>query len=186
MRAMAVSGPRISLGIALLLLAGCDGSPTEPQGSPRSLPAEFRLVGSATSTEPNGSSVSCQLDLIFELDAHLSEAPGTLEYEGRFGGSMGRTVLEATGDGISLWPDVAGRVVARSLAPNRIQLTFPANVNSPSRFWRELSLLQGTFGGSDTATGSWICAPFDINSGGWVDTQYTARGTWTLTPLPRQ
>lgn len=142
------------------------------------------MVGSATSTEPNGTSVSCDLDLLFELDARPSEAPGTLEYAGRYGGGMRRTVLDAAGNGISLSPDVASNVVARSIAPNRIQLMFPANINSPSRFWRELSLLQGTFDAGDTATGSWVCAPFDIDSGGWVDTQYTARGTWTLTPMP--
>jgi hypothetical protein len=142
------------------------------------------MVGSATSTEPDGTSVSCELDLVFELDAHPSETPVSLEYRGRHGGAIRRTVLDASGNGISLWPDVLGDVVARSLAPNQIQLTFPANMNTSSRFWRELSLLQGTFDAGDTATGSWICAPFDIDSGGWIDTQYTARGTWTLRPIP--
>lgn len=178
------SSVRISLAIALLFMMGCDGgSPTEPGSSPRPLPAELRLTGSAASTEPDGTSVSCELDLILELDATPNESRGALEYEGRYGGAIRRTVLDAAGDGISLWPDVLGKVVARSSVPSRIRLTFPGNMNTSSRFWSELSLLQGTWETGDTATGNWNCAPFDIDSGGWVDTQYTARGTWTLSPL---
>ncbi|HVR97398.1 MAG TPA: hypothetical protein VMW27_12335 [Thermoanaerobaculia bacterium] len=170
------------LAVALLLLTGCDGhSPTE-QGPARPIPARFRLQGSATSAESDGATVSCTLDLIFELNDSPREAPGLLEYRGTYGGGMARTVLDAAGNGISLWPDVHGRVIARSLAPDQVQITFPDNVSSTSRFWRELAQLQGTLGTGDTATGSWSCAPFDFDSGGWVDDRYTARGTWTLTP----
>lgn len=171
------------LPIVLLVLAGCNhGLPTAPGDVLRPLPAQFRVTGTAASTEADGTTVSCQLDLQFELGPGR-EVAGGLEYEGIYGGDIQRTVLDATGNGISLWPDVFGEVVARSMLPNRVELTFPVNVDSESRFYRELARLEGIFVSNSSATGSWSCAPFDIDSGGWVDTRYTAQGTWTLTPI---
>jgi hypothetical protein len=161
---------------------GCRGSPTDPQGSPRPIPARFRLLGSATSTEADGTSISCALDLVFELSGNPREIPGALEYEGVHSGEIRRTVLDATGNGISLQPEVYGKVIARSRAPNRVQIAIPLNAEAEGRFWRELSQFQGIFDSADTATGNWNCAPFDIDSGGRVDNRYTARGSWTLLP----
>jgi hypothetical protein len=174
-----------SLGVAFLLLAGCrdGGSPAEPQGSPRPLPASFRLLGSASAVEADGTSISCALDLVFELAGNPRETPGALEYEGTYGGGIRRTIFNAAGNGLSLEPDVYGQVIARSLAPNRIQITIPLNAGAESRFWRELAQFQGTFDSGEVATGNWNCAPFDIDSGGRTDTQYTARGSWTLLPI---
>ena len=57
-----------ALGAVLLLLASCDGSsPTAPGGDPQPLPAAFWLTGSADSTESDGTTVSCLLELRFEL-----------------------------------------------------------------------------------------------------------------------
>ena len=174
-----------TLVVALGLLAACQGeSPTEPAVSPHHLPANFRLTGSASSTESNGASIDCILDLRFELQGNPRQAPGVLEYDGIHGGSVRRTVLDAQGNGISLWPDVHGVVVVRSIAPNLVQIEIPANAQAESRFWRELWQLQGTFDSGGTAIGRWNCAPFDIDSGGYVDTMYTASGTWTLIPEP--
>jgi hypothetical protein len=180
------SRARASLGAALLILAGCGReSPTEPQGPPRPLPARFQLLGTASSVEPDGTSVSCDFELIFELTGSPREAPGVLEYDGVHGGDLRRTILDATGRGISLQPDVYGAVVVRSRAPNRVQITIPVSVNSESRFYREISRFEGTFDSPNTvATGTWSCAPFDIHSGGYTDTKYTARGSWSLVPVP--
>ena len=140
------------------------------------------MVGSATAKEPNGTCISCVLDLTFELEPRGS-AGGVLEYEGVHGGSLGRTILDANGNGIALWPEVYGAVVARSIAPDQVQILIPINATADSRFWRELSDLEGVFDSDTTVTGTWMCAPFDISSGGYVDTMYTATGTWTLSPL---
>jgi hypothetical protein len=179
------SRARASLGAALLILAGCGrDSPTEPQGPPRPLPARFQLLGTASAVEPDGTTVSCDLELNFELTGSPREAPGVLEYDGVHGGDLRRTILDATGRGISLEPDVYGAVVVRSLAPNRVEITIPLNADIKERFWRELSHLEGTFDSPrDVATGTWNCAPFDISSGGYMDTKYTARGSWSLVPV---
>jgi len=179
------SRARAFLGALLLLLAGCGGdSPTELQGPPRPLPARFQLLGTASAVEADGTSISCNFELIFELTGNPRESPGVLEYDGAGGGGLTRTIFDATGRGISLQPDAYAAVVVRSLAPNRIEITTPISVNSESRFWRELSHLEGTFDSpQDVATGSWNCAPFDISSGGYMDTKYTARGSWTLLPV---
>ena len=61
---------------------------------------------------------------------------------------------------------------------------FPANFDAEGRFWRELARLEGTFDASGRATGGWTCAPLDIDQGGYVDTRYTAFGSWELIPAP--
>ena len=176
---------RAGLVAGLLLLLGCDrGSPTAPGDSPRPLPAGFRVTGSASSTEADGTMVSCLMDLFFELGTGPRSSPGVLEYDGVHGGGLERKVVDAAGNGIALAPDVHGEVVVRSIAPNRVEIVIPANAGAEGRFWRELSLLAGVFGEGDTAAGSWQCAPFDIDSGGYVDTQYTAPGSWTLIAMP--
>ncbi|MFL6237300.1 MAG: hypothetical protein ACJ76N_29510 [Thermoanaerobaculia bacterium] len=176
-----------SLGAALLFLAGCGGgeSPTEPQGPPRRLPTRFQLLGAASAVEPDGTSISCDFELVFELKGNPRESPGVLEYDGAGGGGLRRTILDATGRGISLQPDAYGAVVVRSLAPDRIEITTPLNADAKERFWRELSRFEGTFDSPrNVATGTWSCAPFDINSGGYTDTKYTVRGSWSLVPVP--
>ena len=176
---------RAFFGAALLFLVGCGReSPTEPQGPPRPLPARFQLLGTASSMEADGTSISCDFALNFELTGSPREAPGVLEYDGVLGGELRRTILDATGRGISLQPDVYGAVVVRSLAPNRVQITIPLNAEAKERFWREISHFEGIFDSPNTvATGTWSCAPFDISSGGYTDTKYTARGSWSLVPV---
>jgi hypothetical protein len=104
-------------------------------------------------------------------------------FDGTHGGSLRRRILDSAGNGISLEPDVFGVVMARSIAPDRLELVIPANAGAEGRFWRELARFVGTFSAPNTAPGEWNCAPFDIDSGGYVDTMYTARGTWVIAPL---
>jgi hypothetical protein len=141
------------------------------------------LLGAATAVEADGTTVSCDFALVFELTGDPRESPGVLEYEGVFGGGLRRTLFDATGRGISLEPDAHGAVVVRSLASGRVEITIPGNADVKERFWRELSRLEGAFDSGDVATGTWRCAPFDINSGGYVDTKYTVRGSWSLVPV---
>lgn len=184
------ASPRFSrrgtaLAAALLAFAGCHGrGPTEPEGAARPLPAAFFVNGSADSTESDGTTVSCLLELRFELDGGPRVIPGGLEYVGTHGGAIRRSVVDAQGNGIALWPHVFGDAEARSLAPDRIELGMPGNAGAESRFYSELELLEGRFDPFGQASGTWNCAPFDIDSGGYVDELYTARGTWTLIPDP--
>lgn len=168
----------------LLLFPGCHGnySPTEPGDSPRTLPPSFQMIGTATSIESDGTSVTCSLELFLELPESPRRLPGILEYEGTHGGSLQRTGVDAEGNGLALWPDVFGDVVVRSIAPNELEIEIPVNATADGRFWRELSFFRGVFETDGTANGTWNCAPFDIDSGGYVDTEYTASGTWTLVP----
>lgn len=180
----------VVVGAGLLLSCQSSSSPTEPDdpttppdGVPQPLPLSFQMSGTAASTERDGTTVSCTLDLLFELGDNPRELPGVLEYDAVHGGSLRRTVLDAAGNGVSLWPDVHGEAIVRSIAPNRLEIEIPANVDAEGRFYRQLARIVGTLDSGSTASGSWTCAPFDIDSGGWVDTKYTANGTWTLAPM---
>jgi len=169
--------------LVLLMSCGRETSPTEPPIPPRSLPTRFRITGTASSSEAGGVTVTCALDLVFQLEAPPRAIPGGLEYDGTHGGRLRRTILNADGSGLSLEPDVFGRVVARSVSPNRVQIVIPVNVSAEGRFWRELSQFDGTFDSTNnTASGTWKCAPFDIDSGGRADTMYVAPGAWRLFP----
>ncbi len=175
------------LAASLLLLLGCNSSrnsPTEPgAGTPRPLPANFSILGSANSTASDGSTVSCLLELFFELSSvRPRESPGVYEYQAVHGGAIQRTVLDAAGDGISLWPHVHGDAVVRSIYPDRVEISIPGNAGTGSRFWTELSRMEGAFDSDVTATGGWTCAPFDIDEGGWVDNTHSASGGWELAP----
>ena len=172
------------VALASVVAACSGGGPTDPEGEARPLAARSRMEGSAAVTAADGTSVSCLLDLVFELAPHGQRFPSVIRYEGTHGGSIQRTLFYASGHGISLWPDVAGEVVGESVAPNQVRLAIPLNATSESRFYRALSEFRGSIGVDGVVTGSWDCAPFDITSGGYTDTQYTAHGTWTLVPIP--
>jgi len=174
---------------ALLSLAGCHsgsptdpdvGSPTDPDGVAQPLPAAFVMIGTANSTESDGSTVSCVLEFYFELPTEPRMVPEGLEYDGTHGGSVQRTVLDRHGNGISLWPAVAGEAVVRSLPPDRVEIIIPANIGVESRFWSELAQFEGRFDGRGQVVGEWNCAPFDLDEGGYVDTRFTARGSWAV------
>jgi hypothetical protein len=178
---------RGSLVAVALLMGGCGGSsPTDPQDSARRLPLNLYMSGTASSLEADGTSVSCELSLHLQLNPGPRGLPSGIEYTGTQGGWMQRTVLDAAGDGISLWPDVYGDAIVRSIAPDRVEVRTPGNEAVESRFWREFAKLEGVFDSADTATGTWNCAPFDTGpeTGGYEDTLYTAPGTWTLGPEP--
>jgi len=84
------------LAAAPLLLAGCHGSsPTEPAGASRPLPVNFSVTGSADSISSDGTTVSCLLELFFELTDPPRQLPGMLEYDAVHGGAIRRTVLDA-------------------------------------------------------------------------------------------
>lgn len=173
-----------ALLIACLALDACEKNSTGVPGTPRALAARYRMSGTAASKEADSTCVTCLLDLAIELGSTPRRVGAVLEYDGVHSGHMNRTILDRDGNGISLWPDVYGSVVVRSIPPDRIQILIPVNATAEGRFYRELSMVEGEFGSDDIVTGTWNCAPFDIHSGGYVDTTYIAPGTWTLVPIP--
>jgi hypothetical protein len=195
-------GKACTLLLAPLAVAGCDApSPSAPRTQAPMLATRFHMTGSAASKEVDGTCVTCVLDFFIHLEAGPRGSPGVLEYQGVHGGHLVRTIVDATGAGLSLQPEVYGSVVVRAIAfetprsrrgpwnrirsrPRDVQILIPINATTTSRFYRELSDFRGTFDSGGTATGTWNCAPFDINSGGYVDTAHVAVGTWSLTPDP--
>jgi hypothetical protein len=173
---------RAGLAMALAISTGCnESSPTEPAADPQPLALHLLVQGTAESVEADGSTVSCELDLYIDLEGPPHDRGDALEYHGFMGGSVQRTVLDVHGDGISLWPDVFGEVIVRSFVTGEMDIVTPINATAEGRFWRQLYRLEGRLSGPGTAAGDWRCAPFDLTEG-WVDTRYTADGTWTLHP----
>ena len=52
-----------------------------------------------------------------------------------------------------------------------------------SRFYLNLARFNGDLRDDGTALGEWTCGPFDLDVGGYVDTQQTVRGSWQLSPI---
>jgi hypothetical protein len=164
-------------------LTSCgDSEPLSPD-SP-SLPPRFRVVGNAAGGV-GGRTAECQLNLVVELAHERRRDDQVVEYSGTHGGDVSRTVLESDGSGLSLWADVYNpETVARLTLPDSLELVLFDTVGVQSRFWREIAFLAGARRGGDPGSGTWSCAPFDINEGGYVDTSLTVQGRWQIEPVP--
>ena len=66
------------------------------------------------------------------------------------------------------------------MAPDSLELEFPGSQGADSRFWANLAFFAGTLKQKATGAGSWLCAPFDVDEGGYVDTSGFAQGTWRV------
>jgi len=165
-----------------LLVACSDVDSTAPGPLPPSLPSSFRVRGEASGTDAYGGTADCYFFIIIELEGEPRQTPTGVEYLGRMGGEAGRTVLAPDGSGFAFfadvfWPDVK----ARLHSPDSIELVIgPEDPNEPSRFWRNFQILSGTRSQQSAGSGPWICAPFDIYEGGYVDTVTIAEGTWHI------
>ena len=170
-----------ALAAASLLLACQGDGPLDPS-SGTALPGLLRLVGDAAGSDSTGRRADCTMDLTIELREESRRNTQLVEYVGIHGGHLARTVLEPDSSGIALIPSVYGEAVATLHLPDSLELRFPANGSTGSRFWDSLALLVGTWH-DGAGSGTWICAPFDITEGGWVDTALTATGSWTIEPF---
>ena len=154
-----------------------------PSGGPSEVPGYFRLTASAEATEGDITAV-CEIDFIFELEAESSRTDELVQYPGVHGGSAKRTVTAPDGAGFSFSADSFGEVVAElRFADSAIDLAIPINETAEGRFWRELALFAGTLEVDGSGSGSWTCAPLDIDQGGYLDTQVIAQGVWTMEPI---
>ncbi len=172
----------ISLALAFLSIACNRDSPTRPENA-TGLPARFLLLATASGADSEGTTAECSLDLIFEL-TEVQRTTQWVEYTGFHGGGAARTVLAPDGSGFAFFADVHGEAEARLLFPDRVELLIPANVDAESRFWRHLSRFEGTVTQFGRGNGNWICAPFDMDVTGYLDSSVMADGTWQFEAQP--
>lgn len=139
------------------------------------LPPSFRLIGTAESTFTGGKTVRCQFAFNVTLGNESERTATFVRYPATQGGSAGRTVVP----GFSFVGDVNFTLAgARFFPPDSIELILGDTTQHDSRFWRGLAFLGGRV--VEGGTGTWACAPFDINAPGLVDTTGIAVGTWRL------
>jgi hypothetical protein len=168
--------------LALVILAtGCDDeSPVSPD--PGALPVSFRITGEASGTDGSGLTATCSLDLFFELTSEVSRTPERVHYEGTHGGGVERSILARDGSGFAFAADVFGEVEAHLFATGQVEIVIPVNRTAERRFWRSLARFAGTVDASGQGQGFWTCAPFDIESGGYVDDRVVVQGIWHMAP----
>ncbi len=173
----------IVVAAVVQLLGGCsDRGSTAPESLPPPLPVSFHVRGEAAGTDACGGTAQCTFHIIVELAGEPRQTPTGRVYARRMGGEASRTVLAPDGSGFAFfadvfWPDVE----ARLLAPDGIELQIgPDEPTEPSRFWRNVQRLAGTRNSQIAGAGPWVCAPFDIWEGGYVDTVTIAQGNWSI------
>jgi hypothetical protein len=168
--------------VILLLVSACDeDSPVAPP-LVTELPRNFRLTGNASGTDPAGLTATCSLDLVFEFTSEVSRTRERVDYEGVHGGGIERAVLARDGSGFAFAADVFGEVEAHLFVTGSVEIVIPVNQTAEGRFWQNLARFVGTVELSDQGQGRWTCAPFDIDSGGYVDDSVLAEGTWEMAP----
>jgi hypothetical protein len=162
-------------------LAACGGDGVGPEGSAerRFLPAEFQILGEATGGDAEGRTASCFIELMAEVDQETHRGQDQVEYVITYGGGVGRSVQEPGGSGVSALADVVGPGGARLVGGDSVVLVLGDTTQTQSPFWRGIAVLAGSAHGGAVA-GDWQCAPFDIESGDYVDTSLTVPGTWRI------
>ncbi len=179
MRSLPVALRFLVLG---LLLPACDEDNPVAPPLVTELPRNFRLTGAASGTDAEGLTATCSLDLIFELNAEVSRTAARVDYEGVHGGGVERAVLARDGSGFAFAADVFGEVEAHLFVTGSVEIVIPVNLTAEGRFWQNLARFAGTVDSSGRGRGQWTCAPFDIDTGGYVDQSLVVVGTWQLEP----
>jgi hypothetical protein len=159
----------------VLCLVGCAEIPE--------LPASFRMTGTATATEGE-ITADCAMDLLFELDPAGEPDGGAVARAGTHGGELIRNVLDDEGAGFGFRVDVFGEVVVTVERGGAMVVEIPINATGEGRFYTSLVELPGVAEDDGTATGTWTCAPLDLDQGGYVDETVVAQGTWQVAALP--
>ena len=175
---------RFFLALSLLVtLFACDD---DPVATPRvrTLPAQFRMIADA-STKSDGINLTCKLDFLFELKNETLRTESRVVYKGTSGGPALRSLLDDEGAGFVFNADTFGEVeVDLNTLTGEAAILIPINDTSPNRFWKEQARFDAVFDANGNATGSWVCAPLDIDQGGYKDTTITANGTFQIAPFP--
>jgi hypothetical protein len=163
---------------SILFFIGCNNDSVVAPQIVQRLPSQFKLTGEAQGTLPDGFTVDCYLDLIFELRTETTRSIQSVVYKGIHGGEVFRRILDSTGAGFAFRADVFGEVDAQLLTQTGIvNLLIPVNRTADGRFWRAMSSFDGFVNESGLGSGTWSCEPLDLNQG-YVDLTYVIEGTW--------
>jgi hypothetical protein len=162
-------------------VVGCSGDAPGP--APDGIPLRLHLTATASGTRSDGAAIDCGLDLHITLQGEVRRTAAVVEYAGAMGGEARRSVLPDTGIGFGFWADVYWPAVgARLLFPDSLEFILGDTSVNDSRFWDENAFLAGSRHPGDPGSGIWVCAPFDIYQGGYVDTTGIAQGRWMVEP----
>jgi hypothetical protein len=168
---------QIGLCLGLILFISACGEDDSFTGK---IVTPFQITGTASLSATDGSKVDCSFDLIFDL------APGDSpnEYEGVYRGVLRRAVQTSDGKGFSYSVDVNATAEARLFRPDIARIEVPTNgIGANSRFLREFDELVATMDDQGRGTGTWICAPLDIDINGYKDNVFTINGQFLLQPI---
>jgi len=146
-------------------------------------PTYAKLRAEAEAEFGDGFTVECLVDYFLEVELDGSSG-GERRYTGTMGGEINRTVLDASGAGVSFFGDgftpveivIAGStlaIVSTYEQPSRLPK------EEDSRFWSEITLFRGQIDAEGNVTGSWRCFPLDTRG----DDSLIATGQWRLEPI---
>jgi hypothetical protein len=168
----------------LILLIGCTSSdnPVKKQRV-ESLPSQFQLIGEAKGGD-DSRDVACHLNFFFELREQTIRTDQLVEYKGFHGGEAVRTIQKKDGSGFVFNADSGGEVIVRLIPETgQIEIISPLNATAPTPFWHNLASLPGSVYVTGVGSGTWKCAPLDIEQGGYVDTDLIIDGQWRMEPI---
>jgi len=170
---------KICYSLILLLVAFACNDEDEPPPA-RKLGEFMKFTGGAEGTD-EGVTIECTCDLNLELTEFEISADGTQHFNGSLGGEIVRSVTNDLGDGFSFAPFLFGDVTVTVKQNDSLYLSWPGNMGTGIRFYDEIALFKGVLNRDDgTVTGTWKCAPLDLDEGGYVDLLGTVEGNWGL------
>ncbi len=172
--------PTLLAALGLLAACGSDAGDASGPPAPIELPPTLDIEGQASALFDDGATVTCAFHIVVNWDSARA-LPGGIAYYGRMGGESQRQVLDISGAGIALfadmgWPTAEVKVIARdSIA---IDLT-AGEPPSGSPYWDTFKAIEGRKQG-ELWSGPWNCEPFGGDVHDFMDTAYTAVGSWQV------
>lgn len=164
----------------LMLLTAVACSDKDEPVAERKLGEFMKFTGEAEGTD-EGVTINCVCDLNLELPEFETTAEGTQQFSGSLGGEIIRAVTKDSGDGFSFAPFLFGDVTVTVKQNDSIYLSWPGNLGTGIRFYDEIALFKGVLNRNDgTVRGTWMCAPLELDEGGYVDLHGTVEGNWGL------
>ena len=165
--------------ILLFCIVSCDDDDDKKATAERKLPEFLKFTGQAEGVD-DGVTIECLCDLNLELPEF--EVNGeTQVFTGSLGGDIVRAVTNDDGAGFSFAPFLYGEVTLTVKPNDSVYLEWPGNLDTGIPFYDEIALFRGVVDTDEgTVSGTWNCAPLNIEEGGYVDLHGTAEGTWGL------
>jgi len=167
--------PLILIGL-LLVFVSCHDEEETPS---RKLAEMMKFTGEAHGIDGEFT-IDCVCDLNAELPEFDVESDGKQVYTGTLGGEIGRAVTDSDGAGIALEPFLFGDIEVHVKSNDSVYLYWPGNLNTEIDFYDEIALFKGVINSDGDVMGTWWCAPFELDEGGYVDLQGRIEGTWEL------